>query len=135
MILLKCKDGGVMNGNDYLLDSCFVLRSFAKANDAMQILKQNLILPSQCNISLITRIEVLGFAGLNETDERNLMDFISRFEQLPISEQVAIKTIEIRKNHKIKLPDALILATAQVYHLNLLTFDEKLQKFYQSTYS
>lgn len=120
-----------MNGNSYLLDSCFVLRSFARADDALQLLNRHQILPSQCQISIITRIEVLGFSELNDIDERNLTHFISQFGQLNVSEKVAIKTIEIRKEHKIKLPDALILATEKVNYLNLLTFDEKLQKFYQ----
>ena len=121
-----------MNGNSYLLDSCFVLRSFARADDALEILKRHQILPSQCQISIITRIEVLGFSGLNDIDEKNLTHFISQFEQLSVSEKVVLKTIKIRKEHKIKLPDALILATAKIHHLNLLTFDEKLQKFYQT---
>ena len=40
---------------------------------------------------------------------------------LPLDRVVSDKTIEIRKNHKIKLPDAIIAATALVHNFNLAT--------------
>ena len=39
--------------------------------------------------------------------------------------QWAEQTITLRKKHKIKLPDAIIAATALVHNLTLLTRNEK----------
>lgn len=62
-------------------------------------------------------------------DEINLRQLFSRFHQrLTINDDVIECTIAIRRKHKIKLPDALILATAKMHNLQLLTLDEKLQR-------
>lgn len=50
------------------------------------------------------------------------------FTYYPISDEIRDLTIDIRIRHKIKLPDALILATAKMHNLQLLTLDEKLQR-------
>ncbi len=41
-------------------------------------------------------------------------------------------TISLRKKHKIKLPDSIILATAEVHGLKLLTLDQKLNNYSQN---
>ena len=40
---------------------------------------------------------------------------------LPISQEVTLKTIELRKDYKIKLPDALIAATTLVFNFTLVS--------------
>lgn len=50
-----------------------------------------------------------------------LKDFIEASEVLLLTKNVVLKTIEIRKNHKIKLPDAIIAATALVHRLTLVS--------------
>lgn len=71
-------------------------------------------------VSIVTQIEVLGF---NTTPQayKILTDFFEDALVLPLSDEVAQKTIELRKNHKIKLPDAIIAATALAYNLTLIT--------------
>ena len=63
------------------------------------------------NLSVITRIELLGY---NTTKEANqlLIDFIDSSIVLELSEDVIKQTILIRKTHKIKIPDAIIAATS-----------------------
>lgn len=71
-------------------------------------------------ISVITKIEVLGFRTSVE-DELLLTDFTNDCLILPITEEVTDKTIELRKDYKIKLPDALIAATALVYGFTIVS--------------
>ena len=71
-------------------------------------------------ISLVTKIEVLGFRTSAEA-EKLLTDFTDDCLVLPITEAVSDKTIELRKSYKIKLPDALIAATALVYGFTLVS--------------
>ena len=40
---------------------------------------------------------------------------------IELEQPVKLKTAEIRKAHKLKLPDAIIAATALVYDLTLLS--------------
>ena len=71
-------------------------------------------------VSIITKIEVLGFNTKPEAD-KILVDFFDDALVLPLTDEVAEKTIGLRKNHKIKLPDAIIAATALAYSLTLIT--------------
>lgn len=52
---------------------------------------------------------------------QTLEDFIAVTNVLPLSDVVVQKTIELRQNYKIKLPDAIITATALAYNLTLVT--------------
>ncbi|MEL7532264.1 MAG: type II toxin-antitoxin system VapC family toxin, partial [Bacteroidota bacterium] len=47
-------------------------------------------------------------------------------EVLPLTEDIVQKTIMLRKQYRIKLPDAIIAATALHYDLQLITrnFDD-----------
>ena len=57
------------------------------------------------------------------TDEErvNLYKFTEAATIYEVDHNVALKTIELRLNYKIKLPDALIAATAIYYGLILIT--------------
>lgn len=71
-------------------------------------------------ISIISKIEVLGFNG-NADELKRLADFIGLANIVFIDDAIADKTIELRKAYKIKLPDAIIAATALVYSLTIIT--------------
>jgi len=45
---------------------------------------------------------------------------------LAITSPIENKAIEIRRNQQLKLPDAIIAATAQHHQLELLTLDKQL---------
>jgi len=72
------------------------------------------------NISVISQIEVLRF---NDTpaNEAILERFINTSAIYPLSGNVVKRTIEICKQNKIKLPDAIIAATALLEGFILVT--------------
>ena len=72
------------------------------------------------SVSIISKIEVLGFND-NYEEIKKLNEFIELANILYIDEIIADKTIELRKKYKIKLPDAIIAATAIVYNLILVS--------------
>jgi predicted nucleic acid-binding protein len=76
------------------------------------------------NLSVITKVEVLGFNG-NENEMKSLADFIALGIIFTVDNIIADKTIELRKLYAIKLPDAIIAATALVFNLTLLTRNTK----------
>ena len=70
-------------------------------------------------ISLITWMEVM--VGTDENDTLT-EDFLQRyFITLPITQNIAEQAVIVRKQQKIKLPDAIIQATAQVHNALLVT--------------
>lgn len=64
-------------------------------------------------ISVITYIEVLVGAE-DKTEESVIRGFLSTFQVCGITEDVAEASVKIRKEHKLKIPDAIVYATAQV---------------------
>jgi predicted nucleic acid-binding protein len=75
-------------------------------------------------ISVITWIEVMiGAASQNE--EAILRAFLSNFQCLEITREVAERAAVIRRQKRIKMPDAIILATAEAAGRQLVTRNVK----------
>ncbi len=64
---------------------------------------------------------MLCWKTARENDMKILHDFINDSLVIELEQSIKIKTAEIRKKHSIKLPDAIIAATALVYNLILIT--------------
>jgi len=71
-------------------------------------------------ISFITQIEYLGYKDISKDSE----EFISLAEVIETDKQIIQICIDLRKNYKIKLPDALIASTALARNLILVTSNE-----------
>ncbi len=70
-------------------------------------------------ISIVTWMEVLaGATATNEADTRTLLLY---FQLLPLTVEVAERAVAIRRKGKIKLPDAIIKATAEIDGRVLIT--------------
>ena len=50
-----------------------------------------------------------------------LKEFISILNIIPLSENIVEETIQLRKQFKVKLPDAIIAATALQHNLTIIT--------------
>lgn len=81
----------------------------------------NLLVDQQPCISAITEIELLCWKTVDEKDLAILHNFIEDTFVIELELPIKFKTAEVRKQHKIKLPDAIIAATALVYDLTLIT--------------
>ena len=75
-------------------------------------------------ISMITWIEVMTGAS-SPAEEVVLRSFLLNFECLPVSSAVAERAAVMRRQMKIKMPDAIILATAEVAGQILVTRNVK----------
>jgi predicted nucleic acid-binding protein len=72
-------------------------------------------------LSAITEIELLCWKTATEKDLEVLQNFINDALVIELEQPIKLKTADIRKTYRIKLPDAIIAATAIVYDLILLT--------------
>ncbi len=79
------------------------------------------IIDNEINLSVINKIELLGFSKI----EQDLVDFVSCSNIIPMSDEIVEKTIEVRRTYKIKLPDAVIAATAIISNHTLVTSNIK----------
>ena len=80
---------------------------------------------SMPSFSVITEIELLCWKTAKKKDIKVLQEFISKSHVFGLEKDVKLKTVEIRKKHKIKLPDAIIAATAIVQESVFLTRNVK----------
>ena len=74
-------------------------------------------------ISLVTWMEVL--AGATSATEPDVLLFLNAFRILPITQAVADDAVLNRRKGRLKLPDAIILATAKVDGRLLITRNTK----------
>ena len=81
----------------------------------------NLLNDIQINISVITRMELLAWPNSTPNQLKILEDFIKQSTIFNLEESIIIKGIEFRRQYRIKLPDAIIAATAHVFNFTLLT--------------
>ncbi|MBF0241767.1 MAG: type II toxin-antitoxin system VapC family toxin [Desulfamplus sp.] len=72
-------------------------------------------------ISVITYMETLGFQFETFNEKEFIQQILSFFKVIYIDKKIADKVIEIRQHKKIKLPDAIIAATALVRKCDLIT--------------
>ena len=108
-------------GKRYLLDTNVVLDFMGKKlpEKSKKFIAE--VIDNQINISAINKIELLGF----ENVEKNLVAFVSFSEIYPVNDEIIDITIDLRRKYKIKLPDAIIAATAIAYDFILLSHNVK----------
>jgi len=79
-------------------------------------------------ISIISYMEVLSFNFLSFEEEKFVRDLLQEFFIIEVNWEIAERTIQIRRKYKIKLPDAIICASASVTDSILITADTQLGK-------
>jgi predicted nucleic acid-binding protein len=104
-------------GTRYLLDTNVVLDFMGNKLPAKSQCFLSEIIDNEINISAINKIELLGFSFVEQT----LTDFVSFAEVYPIDDETIDKSIDLRKKYKIKLPDAIIAATAIINDFTVIT--------------
>ena len=75
-------------------------------------------------ISIITRIEILGWQGHTEASLVAAKNLLSLLEEIDLNQIIANQCIALRKMYKIKLPDAIIAATALTHQQVIMSRNE-----------
>jgi predicted nucleic acid-binding protein len=80
----------------------------------------------ESNISVITKMELLGWDNPSIENENNCIAFIADSTVFNLTDEIVDKTIALRKTYaKLALPDAIIAATALVHNLTLISRNDK----------
>ncbi len=105
----------------YLIDSNIIIYLI---NGALNAKNSEIIAKASgqvAYISVISKMEILGWNSPVKKDAEAYQNFINDAIVLNLSDAIVEKTIAIRKANRIKLPDAIIGATAVVHDFTLLT--------------
>ena len=87
--------------------------------DGVAFARSELALYTDRALSVISRIEL--FAGVRLEDRERAERFLDLFVQIGLTDQIAEEAVKLRRSSRLKLPDAVILATARVENRILLT--------------
>ena len=108
----------------YLIDTNVVSDYFSASLPATGLLFMDSVIDVIPNLSVITQIELLCW----KTDiakEQAVKDFISDSEILEITPNVISHCVNIRRDKKVKTPDAIIAATAIANDYTLISNNDK----------
>ena len=114
-----------MEPKNYLIDTNIAIYYFGlllteEATSFIEALFRN-----NYHISVINRIELLGFDKISSQQYKALEAFVNNATTLNLDEAVVVETIKIRQQFNTKLPDAIIAASCIVNDCCLLTNNTK----------
>ena len=121
-----------MSGIKFLLDTNFILGLLKSQSAVLAEISERKLSIAECGYSAVTRMELLGFPGISREEESLLRQKLERLSYLPLTRSVEDIVISLRQTRKIKLPDAIIAATALWAGVELLTLDKHLLSVVQT---
>jgi predicted nucleic acid-binding protein len=107
-------------GAKYLIDTNVLIdaQSFKLPKKGLAFLAD--VIDEQFLVSFITYIEFLGYKNISQYNK----DFIEMATVIEINSSIIDVCIELRKKYRIKLPDAIIAATAIHHNFCIVTNNE-----------
>jgi hypothetical protein len=112
-----------MNGNSILLDTNIVLYFLNGEKTLIPLLEQKNIF-----ISFITQLELLGSKNIESKNIQTIKNFINECNVIDITDGIKDKTIQLRRDYSLKLPDSIIMATSLWLKIPLITADKDFRK-------
>jgi tRNA(fMet)-specific endonuclease VapC len=115
-----------MSGKRYLLDTNAVIALLAGNTQVVELLRD----ADWIGISVITRLEFLAFSRLSDVDRDLFFQFVQRVDVIGLAAsdgKLLERIIVIRVQHRLKLPDAIVVATAMIAMADLVSADAQLQ--------
>ena len=112
-----------MSGDSIVSDTSLIINLFKGIEEVRELIaNRNLF------VSVISEIEVLSFPNLTIAEKDLLKQFLSECYIVDIEPAIKDIAINIRSTLKVKLPDAVIAATAIYFDLPLFTMDKGFEK-------
>lgn len=113
-------------GITYLWDTNVVIYYLQKQfSSSSERFVDSTLLHNPPALSVISEIELLCWRNATKEQIDILKSFISQISVFNLTDEIKCATIDIRRTYKVKLPDALIAATALVNDYPLLTNNTK----------
>ena len=112
-----------MSGSSYLLDTNILVYALKGLQSVMPYFEED------CYLSVVTEIEILGVPGLSKKESgirQSALDFCTI---IPLTNSIKNEAIRLKQEFKVKLPDAVIAATALTEGYTLITADNGFRRF------
>ena len=82
--------------------------------------------PGDYYVSVISEMELLCYSSLTADAESHVRDCLSELTVVDLTPEVKKVAIDLRRQHNLKLPDAIVVASAITLDAELLTNDLQL---------
>lgn len=105
----------------YLIDTNILIYHFANQIPLASQEMLDSIFREHFNISVITKIEFLGWRKFDDAQLKKAKEFLNFATVVNLSKPIVDRTIKIKQTHNIKFPDAVIAATAVSKKFTLVT--------------
>jgi predicted nucleic acid-binding protein len=112
-----------MSGSNIVADTSLLVNFFNGVEPSRKVLKNHHIW-----ISVITEMELLSYPLLSKKEEELIRSFLDECISTELKMPIREIAIAIRKKQKLKLPDAVIAATAIHLGFPLVTMDTDFNK-------
>ncbi|SMP14018.1 hypothetical protein SAMN06265339_1245 [Desulfurobacterium pacificum] len=109
-----------MKRNRLLLDTNAVL--YFLSDRSISALKEAF------SISFVTEIELLSYPYMKTSEEIKIKEFLDIVKIVDVNKSIKEKTIFLRRKYRLKVPDAIICATAFFLEAILVTNDRQLHR-------
>ena len=108
-------------GKKFLIDTNIIIYHFKdEIPDRAKTWIEN-VFSSSFHISIITKIEFLGWKDYTLEQFNQASEFLSNDDVISLKENIVDETIQLRRQIRIKLPDAIIAATCIIKNYTLIT--------------
>ena len=104
----------------YLIDTNLWIDAMSGKIPAIELL-HTAVEAEWSGYSAITRLELFSYPALKKEDEKKISDLLNYFTEIDVTSAVIDRTILLRQANRIKVPDALIAATALLIGASLAT--------------
>jgi len=118
---------------DYVLDTNVVIGFLAGTDWAVSFFEAASRSRSVLHISTITRMELLSFPQMTPQEEERISRFLSLVQVRPLNDGIEETAIRIRRQYRMRLPDAIVAATALDIHAGLVSADLDFRKVSELT--
>jgi predicted nucleic acid-binding protein len=105
----------------FVLDSTIIIQHLNKEIDVAAFF--GAIPACERFVSIVTEIEVLSDPAMTEDEEKEARKLLKHFDSIDILPAIKEETVKIRRAFKLRLPDAVIAATAVILNATLLSND------------
>ena len=118
-----------MSGNNIILDTNIVLYLLDGDEVLVEYLQDKTFY-----LSLVNEMELLGFKDITEDEEIVIKFFLDDCSVVDTNQGIKDVAIKLRKTYSIKLPDAIVAATAIFLGIPLISADKHFDKISELTF-
>jgi len=112
-----------MNGRNLLLDTNAIIALLDGNKIVIELANNNIL-----HISFVSELESLSYQKLTAQEKTVIQNLLDDCIIIELNSEIKKLTVILRTKYKLKLPDAIIAATAYYYQLPLISADKAFSK-------